>query len=156
MQKKIKSPEITRFLSVLDSLKETPTTLAEKTGVSERTINNYIWGDMPIGGQLLRVLIANYAVSVDWLLTGRGAMFLDDKQVVFNNRPLLPFFETVDLTTVQDYWWLAARGVEESLLQSGAVPNQDYSVVDLYQLSQSFVTMKFASGELVLKANESI
>lgn len=153
MQKKIKSPEITRFLMLLDKLELNASILAERTGVAERTINNYIWGDMPIGGQLLRGLVEFYGVSVDWLLTGHGRMFMNDQTAV---KSLLPFFETVDLNTVQDFWWLAARGVEESLLQSGAVPNKDYSVVDLYQLSQSLVTTKFANGELLLQANESI
>jgi hypothetical protein len=155
MKKKIKSPEIARFITLLGNLKETPSTLAEKTGVSERTINNYIWCDMPIGGQLLRGLMANYAVSIDWLLSGRGEMFLEAKQAVFTDKALLPFFDTVDLNTLQDFWWLVARAVEESLRESGAVAGEDYNVVDLYQLAQPFVLAKFNSGELVLAARES-
>jgi hypothetical protein len=67
----------------------------------------------------------------------------------------LPFFETIDANTVQDFWWLAARAVEESLRQSGAVAGDDYGYVDLYQLSQPLVAAKFAAGELVLQANDA-
>lgn len=155
MSKKPKSPEIQRFISLLDALNETPGTLEEKTGISARTINNYIWCDNPIGGQLLRVLADQFAVSVDWFLTGQGEMFIDDKPVNQRKALLLPFFETVDTSTLQDFWWLAARCAEESLQQSGAVPGVDYGVVDLYQLAQPLVSAKFADGSLVLQAFEA-
>jgi transcriptional regulator with XRE-family HTH domain len=154
MTRKQKSAEIQRFLQLLDALNETPATLEEKTGISARTINNYIWGDTPLGGSLLRALANGFAVSVDWLMTGRGDM-LTESVPTNHSRFLLPFFETIDANTVQDFWWLAARAVEESLRQSGAVAGDDYGYVDLYQLSQPLVAAKFAAGELVLQANDS-
>jgi transcriptional regulator with XRE-family HTH domain len=154
MTRKQKSAEIQRFLQLLDALNETPATLEEKTGISARTINNYIWGDTPLGGSLLRALANGFSVSVDWLMTGRGDM-LTESLPANHSRFLLPFFETIDSNTVQDFWWLAARAVEESLRQSGAVAGEDYGYVDLYQLSQPLVAAKFAAGELVLQANDA-
>jgi transcriptional regulator with XRE-family HTH domain len=154
MTRKQKSAEIQRFLQLLDALNETPATLEEKTGISARTINNYIWGDTPLGGSLLRALANVFSVSVDWLMTGCGEMFTESVPAN-HSRFLLPFFETIDANTVQDFWWLAARAVEESLRQSGAVAGDDYGYVDLYQLSQPLVAAKFAAGELVLQANDS-
>ena len=155
MARKSKSPEIERFLMLLDSLDETPATIEEKTGISSRTINNYIWNDTPLGGVLLRALADGFAISVDWLLTGRGTMLMADVLPSSTAKPLLPFFETVDLTMVQDFWWLAARCAEESLRQSGAVPGKDYCLLDLYQLAQPLVTAKVAAGEVVFQANEA-
>jgi transcriptional regulator with XRE-family HTH domain len=156
MTRKQKSAEIQRFLQLLDALNETPATLEEKTGISSRTINNYIWGDTPLGGSLLRVLSEQFGVSIDWILTGNGSLFANNENVsAANSRLLMPFFETIDANTVQDFWWLAARAVEESLRQSGAVAGDDYGYVDLYQLSQPLVAAKFAAGELVLQAHES-
>ncbi|QSB02009.1 helix-turn-helix transcriptional regulator [Methylomonas sp. EFPC1] len=155
MAKSDKSGEIQRLLQVLEALNETPETLADKTGLSARTINNYIWNDSPLGGPLLRALADGFAVSVDWLLTGRGSMLMADVLPSSTAKPLLPFFETVDLAMVQDFWWLAARCAEESLRQSGAVPGKDYCLLDLYQLAQPLVTAKVAAGEVVFQANEA-
>lgn len=158
MARKSKSPEIKRFMALLDSMGESPETLAEKTGIAARTINNYIWNDTPLGGPLLRGLVEVFGVSLDWLMTGHGQMFVDDNPMdipAFSRPALLPFFETVDASTVQDFWWLSARCVEESLRQSGAVPGVDYSYVDLYQLAQPLVAAKVAAGELTIQANES-
>ena len=155
MSRKEKSQEIARFISLLDALNESPGSIEEKTGISARTINNYIWNDSPLGGPLLRVLAVDFGVSVDWLLTGRGEMFIDNRPVQNSQTLLLPFFETVDTSTLQDFWWLAARCAEESLQQSGAVAGVDYGVVDLYQLAQPLVSAKFADGGLVLQAFEA-
>jgi plasmid maintenance system antidote protein VapI len=72
-----KTPEITRLLLFMDTLGLKAADIASKTDVSERTITNFIWGNTPIGAQLLRSLHANYGVSVDWLLSGAGAMLLN-------------------------------------------------------------------------------
>lgn len=155
MSRKEKSQEIERFINLLDALNESPRSIEEKTGISARTINNYIWNDSPLGGPLLRVLAVDFGVSVDWLLTGRGEMFIDNRPVANSQALLLPFFETVDTSTLQDFWWLAARCAEESLQQSGAVAGVDYGLVDLYQLAQPLVSAKFADGGLVLQAFEA-
>lgn len=152
MNRNPKSPEIERLQALLAALGETPASLETKTGIAARTINNCIWNDQPLGGRLLRALAEQFGASIDWLVMGRGAMFADQEQS-YDVKPLLPFFETVDLGTVQDFWWLAARCAEESLRQSGARPGVDYSYLDLYQLAEPMVTAKVVGGELVLQAN---
>jgi hypothetical protein len=72
-----KSPEIARFLQVMDYLRIKPIDISKESEISHRTITNFIWNDMPIGGQLLRILHAKFGVSLDWLLSGRGEMLLN-------------------------------------------------------------------------------
>jgi hypothetical protein len=61
----------------MDTLDLKAADIASKTGISERTITNFIWNNTPIGAQLLRELHAKYSVSIDWLLSGSGAMLLN-------------------------------------------------------------------------------
>lgn len=74
-----KSPEITRLVKVMDVLGIKPIDIAKENEISERTITNFIWNDTPIGGQLLRILHVKYGVSIDWLLSGVGSMFVSDR-----------------------------------------------------------------------------
>lgn len=60
----------------MDTLGLKAADIASKTKISERTISNFIWGDTPIGAQLLRELHAQYGISIDWLLSGSGSMLL--------------------------------------------------------------------------------
>lgn len=69
-----KTPEIERLLLVMRSLGIKTIDIANKTDIAERTITNFIWNNKPIGAHLLRALHANFGVSVDWLLSGQGAM----------------------------------------------------------------------------------
>jgi transcriptional regulator with XRE-family HTH domain len=83
---KEKIGEILRFQAFmrLKGLQEAD--ISEKTGVSKRTIKNYIYDDEPMGGKLLRALHSNYSVSIDWLLTGQGKMFLEEHSKVTEER----------------------------------------------------------------------
>lgn len=143
MSKKSKSPEIIRLKKLFDALKLSTDQVADLTGVAKRTIENYLWNDVQIGGTLLRQLHNNYDASIDWLLTGQGSMFTHDSNKNHTNNPLMPNFETTDLNNLQDYWWLAAKAAEQSMIQSGAIPGEDYSVFDLYKISQPIVTEQF-------------
>jgi transcriptional regulator with XRE-family HTH domain len=72
-----KSPEISRFILFKERLGLHVADIAKETDTSERTINNFIWRDEPIGGHLLRQLHEKYHVSLDWLLSGEGEMLLE-------------------------------------------------------------------------------
>jgi len=72
-----KSPEISRFILFKDRLGLQVSDIAKETETSERTINNFIWRNEPLGGHLLRKLHEKYHVSLDWLLAGHGEMLLD-------------------------------------------------------------------------------
>jgi transcriptional regulator with XRE-family HTH domain len=74
-----KLPEIERFRLMLKTLNIKTSDIAKDSGIPVRTINNYIWKNIPIGGQLLRHLYAKYNVSLDWLLCDRGNMLIDSQ-----------------------------------------------------------------------------
>lgn len=150
-----KTPEISRFLALLENLGETPETIHEKTGFSERTINNYIWGDLPLGGQLLRILHQQFNVSVDWLLSGRGDMqwdvpAADDSQSNY----LIPYIQHYDLSDAGDQFLLTARAIEGALIRSNAKPGIDYTRLDLFELAKPFVLQRAGAGHCQLVAKE--
>lgn len=72
-----KTPEIARFIQLMNALNLKAADIASKTKISERTITNFLWNDRPLGAQLLRELHSRYGVSIDWLLSGSGSMLLD-------------------------------------------------------------------------------
>jgi len=152
MNRSTKSPEIQRLLHVLKVLQETPSGMAEKTGVSERTINNYIWGDMPIGGALLRGLVEAYAVSADWLLTGRGELFIDGHEALADDPYLIPYIELTDNKDAADRWLITARAAESALFNSGAVAGEDYSRLDLFKLVAPLIFNQVQAGKCVFNA----
>ena len=117
-------------------------------------------------------------VSLDWLLGGVGTMFVngsiynparvsadaikeqanhyappvdDEREGV---TPLIPFYAHCDANAMQDFWWLTAMIAERSLLQAGAVPDRDYSRIDLYKLAQPFVLERFMDDKLILQVSE--
>jgi len=153
-----KSEEIQRFLQMMEVLQETPSSIEEKTGISARTINNYIWGNTPLGGSLLRSLLEQFSISVDWLLTGRGEMQFDAPLPMDMHRSgyLVPYFDAddLDLKDAGDVWLLSARAVEGALIKSGAIPGVDYSRLDLFELAKPFVLQRDIEGrcQLVAKA----
>jgi hypothetical protein len=168
MSRKTKSPEITRLQLFMQSMNMKTDELAESLNVPERTLTNYIWTDKPLGGNLLRQLQAVHHLSIDWLLTGNGAMYIqgygldqiaanyDDDSLNDHPEALIPYFATTDLTNMADFWWLCAKSAEQSLIQSGAVPGEDYSRLDLYRLAQPFVLERFKEPGLEVTANEII
>lgn len=79
--RKKKSLEITRLLLLLKTLDLKPIDIANENDIGERTITNFIWNDIPIGGQLLRILHSKYGVSIDWILSGTGSMFLNSHAI---------------------------------------------------------------------------
>lgn len=48
-------------------------------GLTPATISNFTHGRTPINSEHLAKLSEVYGVSVDWLLTGEGAMYLDER-----------------------------------------------------------------------------
>ncbi|UOA08581.1 helix-turn-helix transcriptional regulator [Methylobacter sp. S3L5C] len=154
-----KSPEIERLIEFLNSRNMKAADLAATIDSAERTITNHIWNDTPLGGQILRELLLVHGVSINWLVSGVGSMYVKDSQVreddYANNKdeedrykPLMKHFDTTDLNTLQDFWWLTAKSIEQSLMQSGAEPGADYSRMDLYTLAQPFVLERFKTANM--------
>ena len=154
---KEKSAEIERLYQVMAELDETPETLAERTNVSARTINNYMWGDQPLGGHLLRALRKQCDVSIDWLLTGQGDMFADSP--IDHSIPaqlIQKRDDEPDLSKASELWWHTAYLAEQLLLDCKAVPGVDYTLLDLMKLAQPFVADQVKSGEADLWLINSI
>ncbi len=147
---KEKSPEIVRLKQVLDEIGLEISDIASETGVSERTIKNLLWNDLPIGGQFLRQLNRCYGVSLDWLLSGEGSTFTDTAKAK-KIGPLIPKFEHVDTKNSQDVFIIAAAAIEQSMMQCGAVPGEDYTVLDLFKLAQPFALESFKQSGHDLK-----
>lgn len=163
-----KSPEISRLLQFMSANKLETADLAASIDMPERTLLNYIWGDKPLVGHLLRKLLAVHNVSVNWLVAGVGEMYADNVQIkepannydVSQNdydqderiKPLIRYLETTDLNNLSDYWWLIARSIEQSLIQSGAIPGKDYSFKDCYELARPFVLEKFKTENIDITA----
>lgn len=134
--------------------------LAASIESAERTITNYIWNDTPLGGQLLRELLLVHGVSINWILSGQGTMYVNDsgcKKELTQTPPdpyLIPYIQHTDITVLQDFWWLTARAIEESLVCSNAKPGEDYSRLDLYKLAKPIVLQRYKKTEMDVQAHE--
>ena len=61
------------------ALKVTSATLAEKLEIPVRTIGSYERDEAQPGVKFLNALIEHYRVNINWLITGKGEMFLSQK-----------------------------------------------------------------------------
>jgi len=84
---KNKIGEILRFLLAMETLNIQPIDIANKSGLSERTIKNGIYDNKPISGKLLRAINTHYQVSMDWLASGNGQMFCKSANKISENTP---------------------------------------------------------------------
>lgn len=53
-------------------------------------------------------------------------------------KKLIHDFETIDQDSLEDLFIALAKTVEDSLLQAGAVPGKDYTILDCYKIAQPF------------------
>lgn len=81
---KKKSGEILRFLQFMATKRLEPEHIQEDTGVSVRTITNSIYEDSPLGAKLLRQCHLIYGLSIDWILSDSGQMFISSKENEIN------------------------------------------------------------------------
>jgi hypothetical protein len=78
-QKSPKSAEVARLLTFKKQKCLTWDALSDGIDVPKRTITNYVWDTGQLGGAVLRGMLVKYGVSTDWILTGKGEMYLEDK-----------------------------------------------------------------------------
>ena len=69
------------------------------------------------------------------------------------SNPLVKRYDEVDQTNLTDMLMIAARNVEDALIQSGAIPGKDYNILDVYKLAQPFALELFQKND---KANFTI
>lgn len=69
------------------------------------------------------------------------------------SKGLIRDFSKTDTTTMEDFYLCIAKSIENSLIESGAKPGKDYSIVDVYTLAQPFVMEEFKKGNLSIAAS---
>lgn len=62
--------------------------------------------------------------------------------------PLIPVFEHMDITVLEDYLLMTAAGIERALIACNAVPDKDYTALDLMQLAQPYALERWKNGTL--------
>jgi len=60
---------------------------------------------------------------------------------------LLKDYDKVSPTALEDLLLTMAKNVESSMIQAGATPGKDYTVLDLYKLVQPFALEVFKKGD---------
>lgn len=73
---KRKVGEIGRLQAFMTQKSLEPIDIQKETGVSARTVTHSLYEEKPLGAKLLRALHQYYGVSIDWLVSGNGSMFL--------------------------------------------------------------------------------
>lgn len=63
-------------------------------------------------------------------------------------QPLIKKKTNVGENDMEDCIMLIAAKIEDSLMDAGAKPGQDYTLLDLYKLALPFVVHRFQKGEL--------
>ena len=56
-------------------------------------------------------------------------------------------YNNTGMDEFSDLFMIMAKNVEDSLIQGGATPGEDYSILDLYRLAQPFALSVFKSNE---------
>lgn len=153
-----KSPEIARFIEFLNQNGMEYADIAESIDTPERTITNYVWKDQPLSGQILRKLLANHGVSIDWIVSGEGSMYLGSNRIgqdragygeVQGENRLINRHAVHDSRHVSDVYGLYAALIEQSLIDAGAEADKDYNYLDLYKLAQAHVLEAERQGDLI-------
>ena len=62
-------------------------------------------------------------------------------------KKLIPDFERVDTTTLEDLLLVMAKNIEDSLIQAGGQPGKDYTLLDCYKLAQPFALEVFKNKD---------
>lgn len=142
------------------------TEFGEIGGVSKTTQGLYESGERSPNTDYLQQIAAEGA-DIVYILTGeRGTPASEtfepsacsDKLPKHKARRMLtPFYtdDQVTLTDMKDYFWLVARTIEQSLVESGAIPGEDYKLLDLYQLAGPFVLDKHKQEPLEILTGQT-
>ena len=67
-----------------------------------------------------------------------------------NNKPLIGLSGDGAMCTnaFADAFLITADIIEKSLIQGGAKPGKDYTIIDLYKLAQPFILHRYQEGQL--------
>ena len=117
---KQKKGEVLRLQQFMEAKNLKPVDLYKETGISRRTIEHVIYDDKTIGGKLLRGLNLFYGVSIDWLVTGEGSMFMQKTGVAEPETPYEPTNSTFYFISFISDWAKHATPGELSWFETEA------------------------------------
>lgn len=69
-----------RFIEVKNKLNVNNSHLARKLKVSHTTVNKIVYGDIGVSEKIALKIKEAFGVNPDWLLYGKGEMFLEDSK----------------------------------------------------------------------------
>lgn len=71
-----------RIQSVLQEFGSNPTQLAKTYNLNQKTVHNQIYANTQLSASIILLIMESYpAVSAEWLMRGKGEMFLQEKDV---------------------------------------------------------------------------
>jgi len=74
-----------RFNFLVEKLELNPNQLAKKLGITRPTVHSILNGSSLPSAKVLMPLIENYPnVNLNWLLSGKGEMLIDENQVILS------------------------------------------------------------------------
>ena len=77
-----------RLLTLIDTLNLSQKSFAEKIGVTNRALYNYLYEDRCPSPECLVKMHQLFKVNLNWLLTGEGKMFQDKKDEIFSEQEI--------------------------------------------------------------------
>lgn len=89
-----------RLRQVMDLKRLTIKELAECSGMPYRSLQNYLRGEREPNNDALLVLRTHLGISLDWLLTGEGDMYLNEAEKTLSSPVETPFSNS-DLTMLE-------------------------------------------------------
>lgn len=69
--------------------------------------------------------------------------------------PLIRQYAHSDQSTLQDCWLVTASEIEQSLIEAGATPGEDYGYLDLYKLAMPVVVERVKNDQITPPRTES-
>ena len=60
---------------------------------------------------------------------------------------LVTRYERTGIDDFSDFFYIMAKNIEDSLQTAGAIPGEDYTILDLYKLAQPFVLHRFQTDD---------
>lgn len=173
-----------RFMAIKEDKGVTWDEMALDLGLSKRTMQHYAWSSADLSAKILCALHGKYRVSLNWLYSGDGNMYLNADKTAQNEaiptpepaatvanarveepknhyqtsknlaEPLFPFLQTIDMTQFQDFFYVTAAALEQSLMEAGDRPGIDYTRQDIYRLALPIVVAEYQKNGLEINVFE--
>jgi len=81
MANNVKSGEIIRLKLFIEQNNLQLIDISNKLSITERSIKNIIYENLPLSGKILRLLHLHYGLSMDWIVSGTGRMMIFEDEI---------------------------------------------------------------------------